>query len=530
MSQYISLFNDIIGPVSAGPSSGSTCAPNRIAYWLRGALGEDVAKAKVCFPANGGFAAHYRGMSTDKGIANGLLGRKSDHPDFVNAITNCQEAGIDLQFVINDEDAPGEAFFNVVLTGKSGKTIEAIVESTGGGCIMIWEIDGFAVEVTGVCHDLFIYTVPLGEGGMDELTNRIVEKISGINQVKQISDNGKVLIVIESTGAVPRETVTCLLSLPEVLQVRQTAPVHPVIYDASLPGPPFHNGETLLTFLEKNPMELWEAAIVYERTISGWSKEQIMERIMLLLDVMQSSIERGLDGNFTINPGIMPVAAGKMYKEIIAENISQIHMGVMDKCIYWALAALEDTNANGLVVCLPTGGTVGIASALIIGVGEEMGFGREDQAKALLTTGLIGLCMAEGNAFCGGSGGCMQEMGSASAMCAGGMTYYLGGTPQQALSAAALAMHNFMGMICDPVASLVQIPCVSRNLNAVGNSIICANVVVSGFNPVIPFDETIQAMLKVSKEMPYSFKGCGSGLMKTPTACAIEKRLYRIEC
>lgn len=530
MSQHISLFNNIIGPVSAGPSSGSTCAPNRIAYWLRQALGEEVVKAKVTFPVNSGFCAHYRGMSTDKGIANGLIGRKSDHPDFINALTRCREAGIELTFAKIADEAPGEAFFNMELTGKSGKTIEAIVESTGGGCIMIWEIDGFAVEVTGVCHDLFIYIKTLDDKSFDELTDRIVAKIAGINQIKQISDNGKELLVIESTEAVSQETVAYLLSLPEILQVRQTEPVHPVIYDASLPEPPFHNGSTLLAFLEKNPMELWQAAIDYESTISGWSKQQIMERVMHLIGVMQASVKRGLAGSFTINPGIIPVAAGNMYRQVNDGSKPHIPMGVMDKCIYWALAAMEDTNANGLVVCLPTGGSVGIAPAVILGVGEQMGFDREDQAKALLATGLIGLCMAEGNAFCGGSGGCMQEIGSASAMCAGGVTYYLGGTPQQALSAAALAMHNYLGMICDPVASLVQIPCVSRNLNAVGNSIICANIVVSGFDPVIPFDETMQAVLQISLEMPYSFKGCGSGLMKTPTACKIENCLYKTGC
>ncbi len=530
MSQPISIFNNIVGPVSAGPSSGSTCAPNRIAYWLREALGEDVIKARATFPANSGFCAHYRGMSTDKGIANGLIGRKSDHPDFINALACCSEAGIELTFKKIRDDAPGEAFFNMELTGKSGKTVEAIVESTGGGCIMIWEIDGFAVEVTGVCHDLFIYTVPMDESSLDDLTSRIVDKIPHINQVKQISDNGKELIVIESPVAVPQETIAYLYNIPEVWLVRQTTPVHPVIYDASLPGPPFHNGATLLAFLEEHPMELWQAAIVYESTISGWNKEQIMERVMHLIDVMQASVQRGLAGGFVINPGIMPVAAGKMYQQVTAGTMPHIPMGVMDKCIFWALAAMEDTNANGLVVCLPTGGSAGIAPAVILGVGEEMGFSRENQAKSLLTTGLIGLCMAEGNAFCGGSGGCMQEIGSASAMCAGGVTYYLGGTPKQALDAAALAMHNCLGMICDPVASLVQIPCVSRNLNAVGNSIICANIVVSGFDPVIPFDETMQAVLQISREMPYSFKGCGSGLMKTPTACAIENCLYKTGC
>ena len=525
MKPHISLFNNIIGPVSAGPSSGSTCAPNRIAYWLQELLDEPVREAIVEFPSNSGFRAHYVGMGTDKGIANGLLGRLPDDSRFQEALSDCAAAGIHLEFRMQDKEAPDESFFNLSLEGLSGDRIYAVVESTGGGGIMIWEIDDFVVEITGHCYDLFLYTEGLLPQQIEELTKTVSARIGAVNIIKEVENGRKVLLLVESPVRPSEALLAELERSPLVKKVRMASPVHAVVFDARLPAPPFHNGATLLDFLEKHPMPLWEAAIVYEQSVSGWSREQVLDRAEHLVEIMHQSVQRGLRGGFFIPPGVMEANAGKMLHNVLTGQTRKIPMGAMDRCIYWALAAMEDSNANGLVVCIPTGGSTGIAPATILGVGEEMGYDRSEQVRALLITGLVGMLMAEGNAFCGGNGGCMQEIGCASSMCAGGVSYYLGATPRQTLAAAAMAMSNSLGMICDPVGNLVQIPCISRNLSAVGNAIICANVVVSGFDPVIPFDETVKAMLEVSAAMPMQFKGCGGGLCNTPTAICICKKV-----
>jgi L-serine dehydratase len=180
----------------------------------------------------------------------------------------------------------------------------------------------------------------------------------------------------------------------------------------------------------------------------------------------------------------------------------------------------------GVIVAAPTAGACAALPGSCIAFAEEMGKSEEDMARAMLAAGAIGLFIAGQWTFAAEVGGCQAEGGSAAAMAAAALVTLAGGTLPQALAAASMALQSMLGLICDPVAGRVEVPCLGKNVLAAGNAASCANMALAGFDPIIPFDEVVDAARRVADRMPREHRCTAlGGLADTPTARRLEAGL-----
>jgi L-serine dehydratase len=196
--------------------------------------------------------------------------------------------------------------------------------------------------------------------------------------------------------------------------------------------------------------------------------------------------------------------------------------------ILYVTAIMEVKSAMGTIVAAPTAGACGALPGACIGAAEAMGRSVDETAAALLAAGAIGVLIAAGATFSAEVGGCQAECGAGSGMAAAALVTLAGGSARQALAAASMALQNVLGMVCDPVANRVEVPCLGKNVMAASNALACASMALAGYDPVIPLDEVIEAMDRVGRALPRELRCTAlGGLSITPTSRAIEARLER---
>ncbi|MCG8502725.1 MAG: L-serine ammonia-lyase, iron-sulfur-dependent, subunit alpha, partial [Firmicutes bacterium] len=325
------------------------------------------------------------------------------------------------------------------------------------------------------------------------------------------------LINIKRDTAISDEMLNELESLSGVRVVKYIKPVLPVV-KKNICNMPFLNATEALVYAKENNRNLWELACDYESAISGKSQNEIIKMMMHIVSVMRKSAMNAIEGNFQ-ERGFLASKAGTMDKNIKKENAKMIDMGMLNQVMVWATGVMEYDICRGTVVAAPTGGSCGVIPGALVSVGDQMGLSEEDIAKGLLAAGLIGTFIDHQATFAAEICGCQAENGAASSMAAAGIVEMLKGTVEEGFSAASLAMQNLLGLICDPVAGVGNVPCVSRNPMAAFNGVLAANMVLNGFDPYIPLDETIAAMMEVGLLMPREHRCTGlGGLCVTPSA------------
>jgi L-serine dehydratase len=180
----------------------------------------------------------------------------------------------------------------------------------------------------------------------------------------------------------------------------------------------------------------------------------------------------------------------------------------------------------GIIVAAPTAGSCGALPGAVIGAADALGRSETDMTRAMLAAGMIGVFISANATFAAELCGCLAECGSGSGMAAAALVTLAGGSARQAVDAASMAIQNVLGMICDPVANRVEVPCLGRNVLAAGNALACANMALAGYDAVIPLDEVIETMDHVGKSLPMELRCTAlGGLSITPTSKAIEKKL-----
>ena len=194
------------------------------------------------------------------------------------------------------------------------------------------------------------------------------------------------------------------------------------------------------------------------------------------------------------------------------------------------MAVVEVNSAMGRIVAAPTAGASGILPGVLIESAQQRGWSDEQLVHGLFTAGAIGLLFAKNATISGAGGGCQAETGVAAAMSAAALVEISGGAPIQALDAAAMTIKNVMGLVCDPVAGLVECPCIKRNALGAVNAMLCADLALSGVTSLIPFDEVVSAMLAVGRDIRPEYRETAKGgLAATPTGKAVAKRLRRMQ-
>ncbi|KXZ40118.1 L-serine dehydratase [Alkalithermobacter thermoalcaliphilus JW-YL-7 = DSM 7308] len=287
----------------------------------------------------------------------------------------------------------------------------------------------------------------------------------------------------------------------------------------------FTSGKDLLKLCQQYNKKIYEICIEREIELTKKTKQEIIQRMSYSLDIMKNSINKSLTEDIKSVGGLIGGEA-KLVRNRLKTNKS-VCGPLMTKAISAAMGVLEVNASMGLVVAAPTAGSCGILPAGIITVGEEFKISDEEMLNAIFTAAAIGIIITKNATVAGAEGGCQAETGSAAAMTAAGIVEMMGGTCEQALHAASMALSNVMGLVCDPIAGLVEAPCQTRNSIGVANALISAEMALAGVKSVIPFDEVVEAMYKVGKSLPYELRETAlGGVAATCTGCEITKKIF----
>lgn len=254
------------------------------------------------------------------------------------------------------------------------------------------------------------------------------------------------------------------------------------------------------------------------------SEKELLQQMSENLKVMRESVENGLLGERRSISGLVGGDAAKV--EAHRKKGESLVGELMSGAIARALAVAEVNACMGKIVAAPTAGSCGILPAVLLTVEEQRKVSEHELLLALFTAAGLGMIFAERASVSGAEGGCQAEIGSATAMSAAAAVELAGGSPRQTADGAAMAMKSMLGLVCDPVAGLVEVPCVKRNAMGTAVALMAAEMALSGVKSMIPIDEVIDAMADISRQMPCSLKETAQGgLAVTPTGLRIQADL-----
>ena len=269
-----------------------------------------------------------------------------------------------------------------------------------------------------------------------------------------------------------------------------------------------------------------ELMIQEECATSGASRQEVWDKMKNNLETMRAAVKRGLTGD-----GVYSKTGLTGGEAVLIKKYRQEHKSLSGDAVMSAVQAAISTNevnaAMGVVCATPTAGSAGTLPGILFMLEERLNLSEEQMIRFLFTAGGFGMIIANQACIAGASGGCQAEVGSASAMGAAAAVEAAGGNAEQSAQALAMAISNLLGLVCDPIAGLVELPCVKRNAIGAGNALISADMALAGCVSKIPADEVISAMDKVGRNLPESLRETGiGGLAGTPTGQKIKMQIF----
>ena len=272
-------------------------------------------------------------------------------------------------------------------------------------------------------------------------------------------------------------------------------------------------GIELLEICEKHSISLSEYAIRCEVEERGLTRDEVVEKMRENLKVMISAANEGMEKEVYSVSGLIGGDGFKLYN--YAKEGKTLTGNVTNMAMAMALSSSEVNASMGKIVACPTAGSCGILPAVILSAGKKLELDEDGLLRGLFAAAAVGIIIGLNATLSGAEGGCQAECGSASAMGAAAVVEMMGGTPQMSLDAAAIILKNVLGLVCDPVAGLVEIPCAKRNVQGAITAICTADMVMAGVLSKIPFDDTVSAMYKVGKALPSSLRETALGGVAT---------------
>jgi L-serine dehydratase len=287
----------------------------------------------------------------------------------------------------------------------------------------------------------------------------------------------------------------------------------------------FTSLKEMIALAEKEQTSISDLMIQTEIEQSGRSKSEIMNKMSEQLSVMEEAVRKGTESPMMSRTGLTGGDGHRLHQYAQKGNsfVNPETLNVMS----YALAVSEVNAAMGRIVATPTAGSAGILPAVLVHALDSGKFTRDEIVQSMFTASALGLVIANRASISGAAGGCQAEVGSATAMSAGTLVELAGGTPLQVGNAVGIALKNSLGLVCDPVAGLVEIPCIIRNgLHAI-TAQAAADMALAGVNSVIPPDEVIHVMHEVGQQMPESLRETGiGGLAGTPTGKKLKEKVF----
>ena len=496
-----------------GPSSSHSAAANRIGRLARALAGEDIVKLVVRYDPNGSLVTTHKEQGSDLGLYSGLLGWTPDDPRLPTYEQALKDQGIEIDLRYEDYDAPHPNFYRLEAQGISGTIYRFDAISTGGGMIETIAIDGIPFASAGDYHHVLLWI-----NEQPELLSDLAAETSSWHS----TGDGPGLLNLSLRSAPDQDTLNALATQFGATRVRHLPPVLPVLARKEIKVPFSRSGE-MLEAANTAGVPLWKMACRYEAERGGITEDAVMAQMDKIRVIMEAAIETGLAGTH-YEDRILPSQSPGFQA---AENEGRLIQGEISNAIIRSVTAIMEVKSSmGVIVAAPTAGSCGAMPGAVLAVANALGKSDEEKNGALLLAGMIGVFITLDATFAAEEGGCMAECGSGSAMAAAALAWMGGGSNDQQMAAASLALQNSFGMVCDPIANRVEAPCLGKNVMAATNALSCTNMSLAGYNHLIPFDEVVLAMNKVAHQIPRELRCTNlGGLSITPTAHRIAEKL-----
>ncbi|MFT7486899.1 MAG: L-serine dehydratase [Candidatus Paceibacteria bacterium] len=509
-----SVFNDVIGPVMRGASSSHCAAALRIGRLALSMMGGQIDKVFVEFESSGALATTHESQGTDMGLFGGLLGWDLTDERLLDYVAAMQASDIEIAIEINDFPTTSPNIYKLTLTNAQGSHT-LLADSIGGGMIEVLQINGVPLSIAGDCHETLIFV----NGEAEELRERLTQDFAPAEL--HVRGDGRA-VEIKAQSHLDENVRKELLSAFPISSWMEMDQVLPVASHAGTTLP-FTSCEEMLAYNKGRGLDLWELALDYECIRGQLTRDDAFDRMREIVKLLQEAVRIGLAGT-EYDDRILGYQCGPFRDSLAAGTL--LETGMLNEIVLQITAMMEVKSSMGVIVAAPTAGACAALPGSVLGAAKSRGQSVDDMTKAMLAAGMIGIFIATHSTFAAEKAGCQAECGAGSGMAAAALVGLAGGTLEQALSASSMALQNMLGLICDPVAKRVEVPCLGRNVLGASNAVSCANMALAGFNAVIPLDEVIHAMDKIGRQMPCEVRCTGlGGLSVTPTSLEIESAL-----
>ena len=509
---------EVLGPVMVGPSSSHTAGALRCARVAASLMEGRIARVR--FTLWNSFAHTYRGHGTDRALVAGILGLDTDDERIRDAFDLAREAGLAFEFIeAGDDTSVHPNTVDIDMESEGGARCQVRGESLGGGKMRISRIDGVGVDITGAYATLFVAHRD-APGILASLTHLLA--MADVNiafcRTYRTEQGGRAYSVFETDGA-PDDSV-----LPMIRRIRDVdfatfimvpgsaSSVSPGVTAAEL----FDDGAQLLDACAERGLTIGGVMELRERGLSGAGRAR--EAMRRVIEVMREETSAPIAAPARSLGGFIGGEA-RLVSEGASSWAGSLMGAVQTDAVARAMAVLERSAAMGVIVAAPTAGSAGVVPGCVLAVADAVGASEQDVASALWCAAAVGLNIQTHACVAGAEGGCQAEVGSAAAMAAAALVELLGGTPEQALTASSLAISNLLGLVCDPVGGLVEVPCQARNAIGVAAAFSAAQLSLSGVEWLVPFDQVVNAMAEVGHALPSRLRETArGGLAATPAA------------
>ncbi|MCJ7829794.1 MAG: L-serine ammonia-lyase, iron-sulfur-dependent, subunit alpha, partial [Desulfobacterales bacterium] len=461
-------------------------------------------------------AATHTSQGSDMGLCGGLLGWEPTDARLVRSAASIREAGIRVSFQIADYGATHPNTYRLTLKSNQ-ETHELTALSTGGGMIEITAIDGADVSICGDYFETLVYT---DDDAADII--ELLKKQTTVEAVRLCRSEATRFVEIKTRSPLDPRILETLTAGETVRRIKHLAPVLPVLSARQI-RVPFVGCAEMEGYNRRRKLSLWELALRYESARGGISEAEVYERMEQIVGILRRAVAEGLQGT-QFQDRILGCQSASFKSRLASGRL--LDAGILNRMTLYITALMEVKSAMGVIVAAPTAGACGALPGACLGAADVMGLAEEKVIRGMLAAGLVGVFIAARSTFAAEVGGCQAECGAASGMAAAALVTLAGGTTGQAVAAAAMALQNVFGLVCDPVAGRVEVPCLGKNVLAAGNALTAANMALADFDPVIPLDEVITAMDQVGRSLPGALRCTArGGLAVTPTSRAIRERL-----
>ena len=512
----VSIFNDVIGPVMRGPSSSHCAAALRIGRLARNLMGGELDEVLVEFDRNGSLATTHDSQGSDMGLVGGLMGWEADEERLPEAMQILRNTGVRLRFETVDAGDPHPNTYRLTLrNGHESRFLRAI--STGGGMMEVLNVDAFNVSMFGDCFETLLWVRSDGP----ELARRLATLVDA-SAVLLHEAGGAQMVEVKAGEFVSDQILAQLNGAFDIHAVKRLGPVLPVLSHRDT-RVPFTTCAEMLRYDAGRNTPPWKLAVEYEMARGGLTEAEVIARMLDIVRILRRSIAQGIAGT-RYDDRVLGHQSGKFNELMKAGRL--LNGGVLNRAVLYVTALMEVKSSMGVIVAAPTAGACAALPGVVIAMAEEMGLDEVEMAKAMLASAIIGVFIATRWTFAAEVGGCQAEGGSAASMAAAALVGMAGGTLAQSVAAASLAFQSMLGLICDPIANRVEAPCLGKNVMAASNALVCANMALADYDPLIPLDEVIESAERVAGQMPRELRCTAlGGLSVTPTSKSIEQRL-----